>query len=91
MKLGTQIKRVVRVDPERFEVTLQYTDGFSGTVDLSFIFGSPKKRPLVLEILRGGLFAKCFVESGALAWPNGFELCPDAIRSWLGKRRHRAA
>ena len=92
MKLGTQLKRIKRVDAERYRITLEYTDGYSGTVDLSSIFGRPAKKPLVLEILRGQLFGKCFVESGALAWPNGYELCPDALRAWMDEQRgHRAA
>jgi hypothetical protein len=31
------------------------------------------------EVMRGGLFERCYVESGALTWPNGLELCPDAL------------
>ena len=92
MKLGTQLKRIKRVDAERYRITLEYTDGYSGTVDLGAIFGRPAKKPLVLEILRGQLFGKCFVESGALAWPNGYELCPDALRGWIDEQKgHRAA
>ena len=90
MKLGTSIQRIIKVDPDGFRVELEYADHFRGTVDLAFLFGAPKGKPLVLEILRGNLFAKCFVESGALAWPNGYELCPDAIRRWItsgSKRR----
>lgn len=83
MKLGTSIKRIVQVDADRFRVGLEYSDGFRGTVDLGFLFGSPGRKPLVREILRGELFARCFVEAGALAWPNGYELCPDAIRGWI--------
>lgn len=91
MKLGTSIKHVVRVDAERFRVDLEYTDGFSATVDLGFLFGSPKGKPLVLEILRADMFSRCFVESGALAWPNGFELCPDALRHWASSKSKRVA
>jgi hypothetical protein len=91
MKLGTRLKRIKHVDAERYRVTLEYTDKFTGIVDLDFIFGRPAKKPLVLEILRGGLFAKCFVESGALAWPNGYELCPDALRAWIVEQQRRAA
>ena len=92
MKLGTRLKRIKRIDAENFKVSLEYVDGFTGTVDLSFIFDQPAKKPLVLEILRGQLFGRCFVESGALAWPNGYELCPDAIRAWaIAQRRRRAA
>lgn len=92
MRLGTHLKRIKRVDAERYRVTLEYTDGFTGAVDLTSIFGSPAKKPLVLEILRGGLFGRCFVESGALAWPNGYELCPDALRALIEEQKnHRAA
>ena len=91
MKLNTRIRRVLSVDPERFRVELEYTDGFRGTADLSGTFAAPKGKPLVLEILRGMLFDRCFVESGALAWPNGYGLCPDAVRASIRKRSGRAA
>jgi len=91
MKLGTRIKRVKRVDAERYRVVVEYTDGFTGTMDLGFIFGHTAKKPLVAEILRGGLFGRCFVESGALAWPNGYELCPDAVRARMVEQRRRRA
>jgi hypothetical protein len=92
MKLGTRIRRVRRVDAERYRVAVEYTDGFTGTVYLGAVFEHAAKKPLVAEILRGGLFGRCFVESGALAWPNGYELCPDAIRARIiEQRRDRAA
>ena len=91
MKLGTSIKRVVGTDADRFHVELEYTDGFRGVADLSSLFGVAKGKPMVLEILRGDLFEACFVESGALAWPNGYELCPDWLRQQVKKRGHRAA
>jgi hypothetical protein len=46
---------------------------------------------LVLEVLRGQMFTQCFIEAGALAWPNGYELCPDAVRSWIGEQKKRRA
>jgi len=92
MKIGTQIKKITRVDTQNYQVWLEYIDGFKGKIDLSFIFENPKKQPLVLEILRGTLFGRCFIESGALAWPNGYELCPDAIRQWmLEQTKHKKA
>ena len=91
MKLGTSLKRITRVDPETFRISLEYTDGFRDTVDLRFLFQHPRRKPLVLEILRGQLFGRCFIESGALAWPNGYELCPDAIRGWINEQKKRPA
>lgn len=79
MKLGNKIKRIVRVDGESFSVTLRFTDGAERTVSLAHLFERPKG--LAAEILKGGMFSMCFLENGALAWPNGFELCPDALRA----------
>lgn len=90
MKLGTKIKRIRGIDVEYYRIDLEYHDGFRGTVDLNFIFGEtqhPRNKPMVVEILRGAMFRCCFVESGALAWPNGYELCPEAVRSWIQAKR----
>ncbi|MBI4704007.1 MAG: DUF2442 domain-containing protein [Deltaproteobacteria bacterium] len=87
MKLGTAIRRVLGVNAGTYSVSLEYEDGWRGTADLRHLFAAAKPGPLVAEILRGDLFARCFVESGALAWPNGYELCPDAVRSWMQQRR----
>ena len=90
MKFGTRIRRIVEVEAEKFRIQIEYEDGFRGTVDLGFLFSEPRGKPLVQEILRGDLFAQCFVESGALAWPNGYELCPDAIREWIREAARRS-
>ena len=91
MKPGYQIKKISKVSTEEFRLSLEYTDGFKGTISLGFLFERPKKNTLPLEIKRGNLFSKCFVESGALAWPNGYELCPDAIRIWIKEQEKIAA
>ena len=80
MKLGNKIKKVLGVDPENFSVKIEFTDKSVLTIPMNHIFARPKG--LAAEILRGGMFEKCFVESGALAWPNGLELCPDAMKMW---------
>ena len=51
-------------------------------------FENPKG--LAAEILKGGMFDKCFLELGALAWPNGFELCPDALCQWWADQKRSA-
>ena len=83
MKLGSKIARIVQVRPEGFVVRVQFEDGPTVDADLTHFFTKPKG--LCAEILRGGLFGSCFVESGALAWPNGLELCPDAILKMASK------
>ena len=80
-KLGNKIKKIFSVDLEGFCIDLQFCDGFRGQVSLKHLFEKPKG--LAAEILRGDIFCQCFLEGGALAWPNGFELCPDAVRQWI--------
>jgi hypothetical protein len=91
VKFGHRVKRIISRDAEHLRVTLEFTDGFRGMVDLTPLFRKPGRRPLPLEILRGQLFDRCFVEGGALAWPNGYELCPDALRARIVVHRRRAA
>lgn len=81
MKYGCQIVKVSNPDIEHFKVDLIFDDGTVGSVSLRHIFGKPKH--MSAEVLRGGMFERCFVESGALSWPNGFELCPDALYEWM--------
>lgn len=87
-KIGNKIKKVLGVNQESFSVRLQFGDGSISTVSLKGLFAKPKG--LTAEILRGGMFEKCFVELGALAWPNGFELCPDALKMWAITQHHAA-
>lgn len=89
MKLGNKIEKILSADEDTFKVKLKYTDGLVGEVDLSPLFSKPKN--LTAEIIKGQIFEKCYVESGALAWPNGFELCPDALRMKLKARKGKAA
>lgn len=79
-KWGNEVLHIVNVDVEHYAVSLEYADGEVLNVSLRHIFDKPKG--LASEVLRGGMFEKCFLESGALAWPNGLELCPDALRMW---------
>ncbi len=83
-KLGLKIVMIKKIDAENYRIKLCFNDGFVGEVSLVKFFDSPKG--LAAEILRGSMFNKCFIESGALAWPNGLEFCPDAIRLWIEEK-----
>lgn len=89
MKLGNKVKKIKKIDEENCELILQFKDGFTGRISLKKIFSSPSG--LASEIMQGNLFSHCFIESGALAWPNGLELCPDAIRQWIKEQSHKKA
>jgi hypothetical protein len=91
-RLGNKISKILKTDSGAFAVRLRFSDGSHGWVSLKEIFEKPKG--LAAQILKGGLFDSCFLESGALAWPNGLELCPDSLRMMLQsqkKNRHSAA
>jgi len=87
MKLGNKIQRILDIDRESFCIVLRFADGATGVVALGHIFDRPQG--LAAEILKGNMFSMCFLENGALAWPNGFELCPDALRAGLRPSKSR--
>jgi hypothetical protein len=87
MELGTKIKSIKSADRENFSITLVYTDRFKGTVSLKHIFSPP--RGVAEDVIKGNFFEKCFIENGALAWANGLELCPDAIRMWIREQKSK--
>ncbi len=89
MKLGNKLKKVSKPRLDGFKVYLEFTDGDKGTISLDSIFSQPKNQ--AAEILVGQMFEQCFVESGALAWPNGFELCPDFLFQELLKKKSKVA
>ncbi len=89
MKLGTKITKLYRVDLDGYKVKLGFSTGEKGTVSLDYIFGIPKN--LATEVLKGGMFEKCFLEGGALAWPNGLELCPDSLYQKFQEQKANSA
>lgn len=77
-RFGNKITKITKIDAESFCVQLRFSDKTQSWVSLKHIFIKPKG--LAAEVLKGNLFDSCFIEAGALAWPNGLELCPDALR-----------
>lgn len=89
MDLGHQITEILEVKGDTYAVKLRYADNQVGWVSLHDIFENPSN--LVSEVLKGQIFEKCFVSSGALAWPNGLEFCPDMLRMRMKKKPDSAA
>jgi len=69
----------VTVFPDaQFEVT--FVDGTSGKVDMRAFLSSSKVDGTVFEPLRDlAVFAEARVVMGAVQWPNGADLAPDAM------------
>jgi hypothetical protein len=61
-----------------FVLAVRFLDGVDGTDDLSALVSSPLAG--VFACLRDkSIIARAGVESGAVAWPNGIDLAPDAM------------
>ena len=63
---------------------LRFSDGAQGILDFTpFIdAGTAMTEPL----REPAYFAKAFIELGALAWPNGFELSAESLYRRLGEK-----
>ena len=80
--------RVVAIEPLR-EMCLRVTfiDGTSGEVRLRSFIESPQVGGTIFEALRDPeVFRQVRVDLGAVAWPNGADLAPDAM--WDAIRAH---
>ncbi len=73
--------RVVSVRPEPdSRLSVRFKDGTAGEVDLGALLASPKVVGTVFEPLRDpAFFARATLEYGAVSWPNGADLAPDAM------------
>ncbi len=73
--------RIVSVQPlHDYQLSIAFDDGVQGVISLKDrLFG------LVFEPLRDpAIFRQVFVdEFGAIAWPNGADLAPDAMHERL--------
>jgi hypothetical protein len=57
-----------------------FGDGTAGEVDLRAFLESPRVRGTSFEALRDPrVFACARIELGAVTWPNGADLAPDAM------------
>ena len=69
--------RALSVLPE-WQLAVTFNDGSSGIVDLSVLIHGPEAG--VFEALRDpAFFATAYLDCGAVTWPNGADLAPDAM------------
>jgi len=69
----------------RLKVT--FTDGFSAVVDMRPHLG----KGFTAELLDPTKFADVTTEpGGGIAWPNGFDVCPEFLRELAEKRQEAA-
>jgi hypothetical protein len=72
----------LRVEPGR-RLWVRFTDGVEGVVNLSALVGRGVFAPLADEVAFAGA---SIGEFGAVCWPNGADLAPDAMHAAL--KRH---
>jgi len=64
-----------------YSIEIHFADRALGVHDFSELV---HREGQMIEPLRDpDYFARAFVEQGALTWPNGFDLCADALRKQM--------
>ncbi len=78
--------RVATVRPAAgYTLHVTFADGTSGKVLCAGLIGGP--RPGVFAELRDtDLFGQVFVDHGAVTWPGGLDLAPDAMYDAIAAR-----
>lgn len=77
MKYGNSVKGVRPLGGYRLRIV--FNDGYIGEVDLRPLF-DPAQGPLMAPFQDPAYFEQAFVDMDAVAWPNGFDICPDVLR-----------
>ncbi|MCE2484876.1 MAG: DUF2442 domain-containing protein [Desulfurellaceae bacterium] len=73
-----RVVSVTALSERRLKVA--FADGTQGEVDLNQFLADPKVEGTVFEALReADFFTRVDVRMGAVQWPNGADLAPDAM------------
>jgi len=61
-----------------FQIALSFSDGEKGNFDGHALLR--RTGPLLEPLRTEAYFRRCFLDAGALCWPNGLELSPARLR-----------
>jgi hypothetical protein len=71
--------KVTKVEPlGGFRLRIQFKDGATGEHDFADMMEQPG--PMLDPLRDPTVFARVHLEYGAPTWPNGYDMCPDALR-----------
>jgi hypothetical protein len=71
--------RVATVDAlPGYRLRVRFLDGLEGTVDMSALIASPNAG-VFAALADSEAFNRAFVALGAVCWPGGLDIAPDAI------------
>jgi hypothetical protein len=73
--MATTVTQLERLDS--FRLCVRFSDGSEGIHDFASVVNAAG--PMLEPLRDPAYFDQVFVESGALKWPNGFEIAPE----WL--------
>lgn len=71
------MRKVISVNAFDRYLICELDDGNTYKYDMSFIF--KKTGEMVLPLRDLDFFKKVFIESGALAWPNGYDIHANTV------------
>lgn len=77
--MSKTLSKIIRAKPlDGYRLQIAFSDGKNSVFDFGGVFErvGPMNEPLRDECY----FARVFLENGALAWPNGFDLSPWNVR-----------
>lgn len=75
--------RALSVLPD-WQLAVTFNDGLTGIVDLSALVRGPEAG--VFEALRDpAFFAQAYLDCGAVTWPNGVDIAPDAMHTEISR------
>lgn len=82
------MNRVTRVVPRPdHQVEVTFADGLSAVIKLRPFLD----KGIAVDLLAPEKFALVMVEDGGgIAWPNGFDVCPEFLRELANKRQAAA-
>jgi hypothetical protein len=62
-----------------FKIDIEFADGTSGVADLSPRLSQGQLGDVLDPLCDNSVFSKVYLEHGALTWPGGIDLAPDAM------------
>lgn len=73
--------RVTEITPlDGYRLQVRFMDGLRGIVDLSHRVQSPQAG-VFAQLADPAVFTQAYIEYGAVAWPVGIDLAPDAMHA----------
>ena len=77
--------KLTKFEPiDQTRLLLHFSDGTSGEFDFTpFISANTE---MTAPLADPAFFARCFIEFGALAWPNGFDLSAQSLYRAIAER-----